>query len=253
MWAWVVMAIGVAAIVVLFPLALNRGVVDDPGRTSSATTSRATPTPMTTAPPPPLQVLVIGDELAAGAAEAGNETTGWPLIVEGELRADGYDVTVDVSAGDGSGYTEPGEAGATFGEWVETAPPGNDLVVFVGGASDEAGLQAVQEAAYEAYLAVWAVDGDAYMLAVGPVTSDAEPPPAVRTTQQGVLAATQRAGIPFVDPFREAWFAGDEEFFAEDRRHLTDAGQQRMAERLVPLGKEQIRQILRDPSVTLDD
>ena len=253
-WAWVVSALGVAAMVILFPLVLNRGVVNDPGRASPATTSRTTPTPTTTVPPPPLQVLIIGDDLAAESTEGGNGSSGWPGLVEAELQADGHDVTVDVSAGDGSGYTEPGEGGATFGQRAATAPPGYDLVVFIGGANDTAGLQAVQDAAYEAYLTVWEVDGDAYMLVVGPATFDVAPPPAVRTARQGVLAATQRAGIPFVDPFREAWFAGQgEDMVGEDRLHPTEAGQQRIADRIAPLVQEQLRQILRDPSVTPDD
>ncbi len=245
------MAIGVAAIVVLFPLAVNRGVVDDPGRTSPPTTSRATPTPTTTAPAPPLQVLVIGDELAGGVAEDADGSTGWPRIVESELRADGFDVTVDVSAGDSSGYTEPGEAGATFGERAESAPPGYDLVVFVGGASDEAGLQAVEEAAYETYLSVWEVTETAYMLVVGPGTFDADPAPSVLTTRQGVLAASQRAGVLFIDPIRQGWLRGqDGGLVGEDGVHLTEAGHQRIADRILPVLRPLMRQIARDPAIT---
>ncbi len=255
-WAWVVMAVGVATIVLLFPLALNRGLVDDTGQPVTVSPSRSTPipTPATTAPPLPLQALVIGDELAAASTESGSEPLSWPRLVESQLRADGYDVTVDAAAGDGSGYTEPGEAGTTFGQRAGTAPSGYDLVIFVGGASDSAGLQAVEDAAYAAYLAVWDVDADSYMLVVGPATFDAQPPPAMRTNRQGVLAATQQAGIAFVDPYREAWFAeGGEAFAAEDGVHLSDAGHQRMADRMLPLVQEQLRQISRDPSVTSDD
>jgi lysophospholipase L1-like esterase len=245
------MAIGVAVIVVLFPLAINRGVVDEPGRTPSPTTSRATPTPMTTAPPPSLQVLVIGDELTGGPAEDGDGATGWPRIVESELRADGYDVTVDVSMGDGSGYTEPGEVGATFGQRAETAPPGYDLVVFVGGASDEAGLQVVEEAAYRAYLSVWDVTDTTYMLVVGPATFDADPPPSVLTTRQAVLAASQRAGIPFIDPIRQGWLQGqDGDLVDEDDVHPTEAGHRRVADRILPVLRPLIRQVVRDPAIT---
>jgi lysophospholipase L1-like esterase len=92
------------------------------------------------------------------------------------------------------------------------------------------------------------------MLVVGPATPGAEPTPVVRTTRQGVLAASQRAGLAFADPFREEWFTGaGEEFFSEDGSRLTPAGQERMAERLLPLVREQARQVLRDPSVDLDD
>lgn len=243
---------GVAAIVILFPLALNRGVVDGSGSTSLAPSSGVTPT-TTPAPPPPLQVLVIGDDLAAGSQGDDTGSSNWPGLVQSELRADGYDVTVDVSAGDGSGYTAPGEGGATFGQRAAAAPAGYDLVVFVGGASDTAGLQAEQDAAYSAYLSVWKVDGDSYMLVVGPASPDAGPPPAIQTIRQGVVAATQRAGIPFVDPYRLAWFAGGgEALISDDGRHLTQAGRQRIADRITPLVEAQVRQILRDPSVTPD-
>lgn len=251
MWAWLVSAIGAAAIVVLFPLALTRGVVDDPDRGLAAPTTTATAAPTTTAPPPRLQVLVIGDDLTV-ASSAGDDPSEWPELVQNKLRGSGYRVTVDVLASDGSGYTEAGVRGETFGQMAENASPGYDLVVFVGGANDSAGLQAAQEAAYEAYLAVWKVDGDSYMLVVGPLTSDVEPPPSVATTRQGVVAATQRAGIPFVDPLRVGWLTEEgEALVAADGRHLTKAGHLRIADRITPLIAEQLRQVLRDPSVTL--
>ncbi len=248
------MALGVAAIVGLFPMALGRGVVDDPVSAAPVPSSRPSSTPTTSAPPPPLQVVVIGDDLAIGAAEDTAGTSGWSRLVESGLRSDGLDVTVDVAASEGSGYTAAGQDGTTFRDRAGAVPPGSDLVVFVGGANDEAGIQAVEDAAYAAYLDVWEVNADAYMLVVGPATPGAEPTPVVRTTRQGVLAASQRAGLTFADPFREEWFTGaEEEFFSEDGSRLTPAGQERMAERLLPLVREQTRQVLRDPSVDLDD
>jgi lysophospholipase L1-like esterase len=247
-WAWVVMAIGVGAIVVLLPFALNRGVVDDPGRTSSATTSRATPTPTptTTAPPPPIQVLVIGDNFTSGSPTGGYGEAGWPQIVATELRSEGLDVTVDVLASDGGGYTEPGLAGVTFVELARSATPDHDLVVLSGGTNDRASRQVIEAAADDANSAVWDIAPDAYLLSVGPVSVDADPPAAVLTARQGVLSASRLAGVPFVDPIEDGWFTGDGGMLiGADGRHPTDEGHRYIANRLLPVLREQLRLVAR--------
>ena len=65
-WAWALIILGVAAMVVMLPIALNRGAVDDSSRTQAAgtapsSTATSTSIPTTNPPPQPMKVLVIGN------------------------------------------------------------------------------------------------------------------------------------------------------------------------------------------------
>ena len=250
-WAWAVILVGVVVIVGLIPVALGRGDVagdghhTDPSEGIVTSTRSSVPAPTTTRQREPLQVLVIGDNFTSGSAEGGNGRDGWPRIVGATLAAEGRDVTVDVSASDGGGYTQLGAADATFIDMAKGAGPGYDLVIFFGGTNDTAAGSAVKEAAYEAEVQLWNVLPDAYILVIGPAWVDAAAPASVRLTSQSIRAAAQQAGVPFVDPIRQGWFAGEDDLIGADRLHPTDAGHRRIAERVLPAVRAQLDVVAR--------
>ena len=210
-WAWIVMTLGVVAIVVLSYFTLNRP--PPPGFTAPASAATTeTPEPTEPAPTPasgsaatePLRMLVVGDGLSM-PPETGD---GWPALVRTDLEAAGSTVEVVVDAADTAGYAEPDPSGDTFGTLAQAGGGGFDLVVLFGSRSDIAAAADVQAAAAATFAAVRAASPDAVLVVIGPAWQNGNPPGYIVTNRDALAAAVVPTGAQFVDPLAAGWFAG---------------------------------------------
>ena len=240
-WAWVVMALGVAAIVVLSYLTLNRpppprfeapasAAATSAPRTSPASRPAATSTPAETTSPAQARILVVGDAFSAPPAPGG----GWPELVAGDLRASGRPVEMVVAASDLAGYAEPDAQGVTLAGLAQQAGSGFDLVVFFGSRNDIAAAADVQAAATAAFAAARGASPDAALLVIGP-TWPGIPPGYIVTNRDAVAAAAVPTGAVFVDPLTAGWFTGQAAaFLVPDGTRPTAEGQRYLADLIGP-------------------
>ena len=238
-WAWIVMVLGVVAIVGLSYLALHRPPpprFTAPASADATDAARPTPTPTrparTTPPAEPARVLVVGDGLSSPPAAGG----GWPELVRSDLEAAGRPVEMSVTAGDQAGYAEPDAAGATLPGLAQQAGDGYDLVVFFGSRYDIAAAADVEAAATAAFSSVLAASPDASLVVIGPAWPDADAPGYIVTNRDAVAAAAGPFGAVFVDPLAEGWFAGSAAaLIAPDGVRPTDEGHRYLADLIGPV------------------
>jgi hypothetical protein len=233
------MTLGVAAIVLLSYLTLNR---PPPPRFTAPATADATST--ATAPPKATarskaaaaletagadqaRVLVVGDGFSTPPASG----QGWPELVRSDLNSAGRPIETVVAAADQAGYAEPDADGATFGRLVQEAGGGFDLVVFFGSRFDIAAAGDVEDAAAAAFAAAQAASPEATLLVIGPAWPDAGPPGYIVTNRDAVAAAAGGSGAAFGDPLADGWFVGTDAALidpdgvrptAEGHRYLAD-------------------------------
>lgn len=216
-----VVAVGTAA------LALGRDTGVDEGATAAPVpTYGAGPTPTPTAATP--SVVVIGDDFTSGTAQ--NTGPEWPALL-------GLDADVTAQGVAESGYLVGG-ADATFADRAAALPATTNVVVFLGGGDDPvAGLQAGVESAIAA---ARTAAPESRLIVVGPPWTGS--PDAVAASmiarRDAVAAAASAAGVVFVDPIADGWFADRAGLVGTDGIHPTDAGHARIAERLRPVLQE---------------
>jgi hypothetical protein len=231
------MTLGVAAIVVLSYLTLNR---PPPPRFTAPATVDATSTATATSTARPqataaretpgadqARVLVVGDGFSTPPVSG----QGWPELVRSDLDSAGRVMETVVAAADQAGYAESDPGGATFGRLVAEVGGGFDLVVFFGSRYDIAAAGDVEDAAVAAFAAAQAASPEATLLVIGPAWPDANPPGYIVTNRDAVAAAAGRSGAVFGDPLAEGWFAGTDAALidpdgvrptAEGHRYLAD-------------------------------
>lgn len=235
-WAWVVMIVGALFIAVTLPFALNRGALsaDEVERIEAEAAERRAAQP---SEEQPARVLVIGDSYTAGSAEGGNGDDGWAALADAGLD----DVTIDVSAAGGSGYTQEGQTGEDFTDLAVAAEaPPYDLIVFFGSRNDSPGKGDVQVSASEAFAAAQEHSPDAGLLVIGPPWVDDSPPASVTASRDAVEAAAEQAGATFVDPLDRGWFGDRPELIGSDGVHPTDEGHAYMSRLIGPLIEQEL-------------
>ena len=227
-WAWVVMVVGVVALLVLTPMAARRGggAAADTSRTAApATTSAAPTTPAEPEDGGGVQVAVLGGSYVAGDGTS----TPWP-----ELLATQQSWEVTAFAAEGGGFVAEVQPGTTIGTRVdavvEAAP---DVVVVVGGRDDirqEPGV--VQPAAREVVTRLREGLPDATVLVVGALWSG-DPLGFLTTIDNALRGVATELRVPFADARGEAWLdGGDEPLTTPDGAQLTEAGNRVVAERV---------------------
>jgi hypothetical protein len=201
------MVLGVAAIVLLSVLTLNR---PPPPSFSAPEASGAarTPSPASATAEPPApdvpRILVVGDAFTTPVPGA----TAWPELLRADLDAAGRPMEVTVTAADGSGYAQPGPGGVTFPLLAQQAGGGFDLVVFFGSRHDIAAAADVAAAADGALVAARSASPQAGLVVIGPAWSTPDPPGYIETNRDALAAAVVPSGAVFVDPLAEGWFSG---------------------------------------------
>jgi hypothetical protein len=243
------MALGVVAIGVLSYLSLNRPPPPEftAPDSAAATTGATTDAPATTGAPAPsaavasgepqseaLRMLVVGDSFTTASPEA----TVWTELVRADLDAAGRPMAVTVTAGEGTGYAEPGPDGTTFPALAQQAGAGFDLVIFFGSRHDIAAAPDVSAAAGAAFAAARAANPEAELMVIGPAWPG-PPPGYIVTNRDALAAAVVPDGAVFVDPLAAGWFSGTEPgLVTPDGVRPTAAGHRYLADLIRPVIEE---------------
>jgi lysophospholipase L1-like esterase len=198
-----------------------------------------------------LQAVVIGDEFASGTYSGGFGSKNWTVIMQGLAAQSGIDVYVRNFSRSFAGYAATYPGIPTFGEQVARGVnPDTNLVILVGGGNDRTWLEvgdtkysapALHDAVVATLDHVKSIAPQAGMLVVGPIWCRPAPlDDSVLPALSAIRRATDEAGVPFIDPIGEDWFAGRDDLVSpgkawHDSRqdfHLNNAGHQVIAERL---------------------
>jgi lysophospholipase L1-like esterase len=216
-WRWGVVAL--AAAVAVASALIGRAIGSGP---SGCATDHPAP-----------NAVVVGDSMSTVTAPAGPNIA-FPLTA---ARLLGWQV--QVVAHPGTGFTTPdgrGPGQPSFASTVDCVVEADPRIVIVALGSDDAtsgGAANVEPKAAEGLSALHRRLKGAQIVAVGPLPSGGEPPPALRTVRDAVRAAAQAAHVEFIDPLAEGWVSGDRtdpasgnanQMISADGRHLTPAG-----------------------------
>ena len=143
----------------------------------------------------------------------------------------------------GSGYTRPGAARCTFGQRVDRAAGTHaDLIVVQGSLNERRGSP---EALAPAALATLTRLRDAaapqtQILVVGSTYAPGTPNATIDWINDGIAAAAEQLGLPFVDPAAEGWIDARDPKLWADLSHPNDAGYQVVADHM----KDHLRGVL---------
>lgn len=232
----------VAVNIVVFTLMAQRPAGQEPYvvRPQAAATEEPadTPSPTPVAAPAPAQpvtppvLAVYGDGYATGNELGGLGEAGWPALV-----AKGIGAQLVLSAVPRAGYAAVGATGETFVDLARAKPVPQAAVTLVLGTRNDAGhdAQVVQSRVTEVIGIIRAAAPTTVIVIVGPVWSDGNVPASVLGVRDAVQSAAIGAGLTFVDPLAEGWFAGRPELIAADGVSPNDDGHAYMAELLTPV------------------
>ena len=185
---------------------------------------------------PEAVVVYIGDSYTGGSAMNGGPETLWTAQIEGEI------VPFSLAAG-GSGYVAGNTNGGadTFVARAALVPEDSNVVIFLGSRNDMRDDYAtVNAAASAAFTAAALRAPGAKIVVVGPMWVNATPPPALLETARAVGDAARAAGLTFVDPLTDRWFADEPGLIGSDGVHPTDAGHMYLAEKMQPIVSDAI-------------
>lgn len=183
----------------------------------------------TAAPSPPPTVAFIGDSYVGGSDMGGNGAANLTAVLGQRW---GWR-SVNAATG-GTGYVARRQDAAPF----ETAQlpvvaAASPTMILVVGSRNDAGMPGIGAAATHLYASLSAAVPRAPLVVVGPIWKDGAPPPQLLRARDEVRDAAGRAGLPFIDPLGEGWFAGDAAgLIGPDGVHPTDAGHAQMAQLL---------------------
>lgn len=199
----------------------------------SPTASPASARPAATITPPPvvkpLTVAIIGDSYTPqlGATTGGSYVDGlaartsWKILTFGQ---------------GGTGYTNPGDAPQNETVYLGRVPgvieAKPDVVIVQGSTNDHAATPVTQAAASEVYAALRAGLPEAKIVAVGPLSPPDAIPAEIEQTRAALIAATQEASVPFIDPTAKNWLQPTEGLFV-DGFHPNEAGHRKISELLI--------------------
>lgn len=181
-----------------------------------------------------LQAVVIGDEFVSGFYSDGFGSRNWTAILQRLAAQSGIDVYVRNFGRDGAGYAATLPGIPTFGERVARGVnPDTNLVILVGGGNDKYSVPALHDAVIATLDRVQLIAPHAGVLVVGPIWCRPGPPDnSILPVHSVIRRATDEAGIPFIDPIVEHWFAGRDDLVSPGDFHLNNAGHQVIAKRL---------------------
>ena len=204
---------------------------------ASACSSPAPLTPARQADLPGEHVVVVGDSYTMGPEDNGKDPDLWPTLVWDQLRSKGYDIVPTVVGEGGAGYVQKGYRGDAFADKVSAIQPSTNLVVFVGGANDlEIPPDIERKTVREMFKNVRLAAPKAHFLVVGPAWPRAiDVPPEVWRVRDIVRDEAAVVGAKFVDPLQERWLWDDPNLIGPDWIHPNRAGQQYLAQKMLPL------------------
>jgi lysophospholipase L1-like esterase len=232
-WAWVVMIVGLVALAVLTPIALQRGKVSDAELAAAeseaaASASASTSAPGTPAAPADQPVAVfLGDSYTVG--ENSTEERGYaPLVAE----AMGWRL-VELGQS-GTGYTTAGGAPGyeVFLDRVPEVVAEDPQFVVVQGGTNDLGVDAdqMEQRAGEVLAALKTQLPQAAIFVVGPADPPQRDDDQMADVAEGLRTASAAANVTFIDPITEQWLTPD---LFTDGLHPGDEGYRVFATRLV--------------------
>jgi lysophospholipase L1-like esterase len=173
-------------------------------------------------------VTFIGDSWAVGVGAT--DQRGYAVLTGEQL---GW--TYDVLGVSGSGYTQGGGAGITFGERVDAAVATDADVIVVQGSLNERNStpEALASAARTTLERLRReADPRTKILIVGSTYAPGTPDGTIDWINDAIGEAAARIGLPFVDPTAEHWIDATDPGLWADVNHPDDAGYRLVADRL---------------------
>ncbi|WP_354215798.1 SGNH/GDSL hydrolase family protein [Arthrobacter sp. UYCo732] len=231
-WCAPVAALGASA--VLCSLAACAPAEDHRMVQGSPRQDTSVPAPfLTSGPPAPERVVVIGDSLSTGYGTSPAEA--WPRRLGQELQSGQQPVEIINAATNGAGYIAAGEEGVTFGsQTAASVNASTDVVVFFGSDND-AGQDPVElkAAVADALSESKTLAPHAARIVIGPLTGFDSAAADVGVILEQERSAALDAGAEFVDPVMEQWIAGpDSPLLGPDGEHPSSQGEQFLKDRI---------------------
>ena len=184
----------------------------------------------------PFVIAYIGDSYTSGSFMNDGPESLWTSKVEGDF------VPFRLAAG-GTGYVSASEGGApkSFVGQAARVPDDSNIVIFLGSRNDgQVDYETIRTAALKAFSQASANAPSATIVVIGPVWTNATPPTGVVEASRAVGDAARTAGLLFVDPLAEKWFAEMPGLIGSDGVHPTNAGHLYLAEKIQPLLDEAV-------------
>jgi lysophospholipase L1-like esterase len=205
------------------------------GRTTSgrpAATASATPRVLAGNAAPDADgrpsVTFIGDSWAVGVGATGER--GYAVLTGEQL---GW--TYDVLGVSGSGYTQGGAAGITFGQRVDAAVATDaDVIVVQGSLNERNSTPPALASAARTTLERLRREADPHtkILVVGSTYAPGTPDGTIDWINDAIGGAAAQVGLQFVDPTAEHWIDATDPTLWSDVNHPDDAGYQVVADHL---------------------
>lgn len=191
-------------------------------------------------------IAVVSDSYTTGGAEGGQGPKAWTVRAWQLLSGQGVQVVADVAAEGCAGYGARGNHGNAFqGLTAQAVHPDDELVVFFGSRNDQ-GIEPALLAgmARDTFDLARLTAPTATLLVVGPAWPTIDVPDPVLRVRDTIKTQAEGAGAVFVDPIAEGWFVGRPDLIGTDGVHPNDAGHAYLADKMVPLIREQLLAIL---------
>ncbi len=175
-------------------------------------------------------LAVYGDGYASGNDMGGLGATGWPALVAQETGS-----RLALHAVPRAGYASIGVTGEDYPALIAANPvPGATVTILFGSRNDADEDLAVVQANAEKTISA-AQQASESVVVIGPVWDDADVPADALAVRDIVQAAAETAGVTFVDPLAEGWFAQEAGLISDDGISPNDGGHAYLAERITPL------------------
>ena len=239
-WAWIVIVFCAVAVALALPRILDTRSATSPTTPDTAvpasTSASASPSASTSPSPDDgeVRMLVVGDAWTAGTEAGGNGLANWTAVLGAALREHDRAARITVAAAVGAGYLQEDPEGRTFADLArEAAVDRPDLVLFFGSESDVATPAEERDAAARTFARARQAWPEAELRAVGPAWAGDAPPPGIVSNGSAVGQAAATAGVPYVDPVAEGWFAdAGPAVVAGPGGYPTDAGHRVIARKM---------------------
>ncbi|WP_207454596.1 SGNH/GDSL hydrolase family protein [Herbiconiux sp. SYSU D00978] len=239
----VLMSLGIVALLVMafLPRQAPSTAAGEPAAepTTAAPIASAPPSepaaPVETAPSAPAitNITVIGDGWTSGSSANSGPDALWPALIGQQFA-----VETRPAGAPGSGYVASGSSGSTFLDLVQESDPATGAIVVFGSSNDSgATYDELYASAAELYEALAQRSPDAPVLVIGPAYLESAEGLSSEeiTNRDAIRDAAVAAGLTFVDPVAEDWFAAeDPELVAANGVNPNDDGQVYLAERIAP-------------------
>jgi lysophospholipase L1-like esterase len=173
-------------------------------------------------------VTFIGDSWAVGVGATGQR--GYAVLTGEQL---GW--TYDVLGVSGSGYTQGGAAGITFGQRIDAAVATDaDVIVVQGSLNERNSTPSALAAAARTTLERLRREADPHtkVLVVGSTYAPGTPDGTIDWINDAIAGAATQVGLSFIDPTAEHWIDATDPTLWFDVNHPDDAGYRLVADHL---------------------